>query len=220
LQSKTGNRESEIMKVLITAGPTREPIDPVRFISNRSSGRMGLSLIHAALAARHEVTAILGPVCFDPPAAVQSIAVETTHQMHQALLAQFPQHDLLIMAAAPADFRPRHVAPTKLTRAGLLTLDLEATEDIVASAARVRTPAQRIVGFALEAEGNLFRAREKLQRKHLDMIVFNPLSTMNSPTIQATLLYPDDRNEALPPVPKEAFAAILLERAAQLFPAP
>lgn len=204
------------MRLLITAGPTREPIDAVRFISNRSSGRLGLSLITAALAQQHSVTAILGPVGFDIPHGVRCVDVETTAQMHDAVLREFPQHDVLIMAAAPADFRPKRILPGKTQRSASLTLELEATDDIVATASAIRRPDQRTIAFSLEADGNLERARTKLQRKRVDMIVYNPLQTMNSPEIQATLLYADGRSEPLPRVAKSAFAALLLDRASAL----
>lgn len=204
------------MRYLITAGPTREPIDPVRFISNRSSGQLGLSLVTAALARGHSVTAILGPVTFSLPAEVQRIDVETTAQLHEAVLREFPRHDILIMAAAPADFRPMHVFPGKMPRGSALTLELEATPDIVAAASAIRRLDQRTIAFSLESEGDLDRARAKLQRKRLDMIVYNPLQTMNSPEIQAILLYADGRFEPLPCVAKSAFAALLVDRASAL----
>lgn len=204
------------MRLLITAGPTREPIDPVRFISNRSSGQLGLSLVSTALLQQHSVTAILGPVGFALPAGANRIDVETTAQMHDAVLREFPRHDVMIMAAAPADFRPKRVAAEKMVRGASLTLELEPTADIVAAAAGIRRPDQRIIGFSLEAQGNVDRARAKLHRKRLDMIVYNPLETMNSPEIEATLLYADGRSEPLPRVPKPEFAALLINRAIAL----
>jgi phosphopantothenoylcysteine decarboxylase / phosphopantothenate---cysteine ligase len=208
------------MRLLITAGPTREPIDAVRFISNRSSGQLGLSLVTAALAQKHSVTAILGPVAFDLPAGALRIDVETTAQMHDAVLREFPGHDMLIMAAAPADFRPKQIIEGKMPRSGSLTLELEGTDDIVAAAAAARRPDQRTIAFSLEAEGNLDRARAKLLRKRVNMIVYNPIQTMNSADIQAALLYADGRSETLPRLPKADFAALLLDRAAALLANP
>ena len=204
------------MRILITAGPTREPIDPVRFISNHSSGRMGLAIIQASLAAGHQTTAILGPVAFPLPPAARRIDVETTRQMHEAVLREFPQHDILIMAAAVADYRPIKVADHKLGRGGLLTIELEPTEDIVATAAKAKRPDQYVIGFALEAAGDLSRAHKKLTTKKLDLIVFNPLATMNSDMVQATLLFKGGRELQLPSMTKERFALILLENAAAL----
>ncbi len=204
------------MRLLITAGPTREPIDAVRFISNRSSGQLGLALVNAALARKHAVTAILGPVACDVPPGARRIDVETTAQMHDAVLREFPAHDVLIMAVAPADFRPRQAIPDKMPRGGSLTLELQATQDIVAAASAIRRPSQRTIAFSLEADGNVDRAREKLQRKRVDMIVYNPLHTMNSPAIQAVLLYADGRSETLNQLPKPEFAALLIDRIAAL----
>lgn len=200
------------MRILITAGPTREPIDPVRFLGNRSSGRLGMALVDAAIQAGHQTTLILGPVDLTPPADARTIPVETTAQMHAAVLREFPAHDILIMAAAVADYRPKTIAAQKLGRGSPLTLELEPTEDIVASAARTKRPDQIVIGFSLEAESDVARAREKLARKKLDLIVFNPLRTMNSATISATLLYPDGTQEDLPQQDKPAFAHTLLAR--------
>jgi phosphopantothenoylcysteine decarboxylase/phosphopantothenate--cysteine ligase len=201
------------MKVLITAGPTREAIDGVRYIGNRSSGRMGAALATASLAAGHEVTLILGPVSVAIPTGARRIDVETVAQMHQAVLAEFPSHDLLIMAAAVADYRPRLVQAGKLARAGSLTIECEPTEDIIAAAGRIKRPDQRTIGFSLETEGNLDRAKQKLARKNLDLIVYNPAATMNSPRVQAILLWADGRIEELASLEKEKFADLLVQRA-------
>src|SRR5689334_13252839 len=120
------------MKVLITAGPTYEPIDPVRFIGNRSSGKMGAALAEAAQRAGHDVTLILGPVTAPMPADVRRIDVTSSSEMHDAVMREFPGHDLLIMAAAVADFRPRQMLGEKVRRGGTFTLALEPTEDIAA----------------------------------------------------------------------------------------
>lgn len=205
------------MNVLITAGPTREPIDAVRFISNRSSGQMGLALIQAASAAGHSVTAILGPVSFDLPGQTCRIDVETTREMHEAVMREWPRHDLLIMAAAVADYRPKQLAAGKLARTGTLTLELEPTEDIVATAAAVRRPDQRIIGFSLESAGQIDRAREKLRRKNLDMVVYNPLPTMNSAEVEAVLVDRDGHEQALSRTSKQDFARTLIKRATALF---
>ena len=205
------------MRILITAGPTYEPIDPVRFIGNRSSGRMGLALTEAAIRAGHRVTAILGPVSIELPAGVQRIDIETSRQLFDAVLREFPRHDLLIMAAAVADYRPKSIQTEKMARSGSLTLELESTEDIAAAASAIKRADQRTVGFSLEQTGNLDRARQKMLRKKLDLIVYNPTATMNSLTIESTLLYPDGRAENLPCRSKGEFADILLQRAAALF---
>jgi phosphopantothenoylcysteine decarboxylase/phosphopantothenate--cysteine ligase len=207
------------MKILITAGPTHEPIDPVRYIGNRSSGQMGAALASAAHTAGHAVTLILGPVTFPMPPAARRIDVQTAAEMHAVVLREFPSHHLLIMAAAVADYRPRQVHRDKLPRQGVLTIECEPTEDIVAAAAASKRSDQRIIGFSLESAGDINRAREKLARKHLDLIVYNPTDTMSSATIEATLLWPDGRDESLGARPKQAFAQILLDRATAMFAA-
>ena len=205
------------MNVLITAGPTREPIDAVRYIGNRSSGQMGAALASAAMQAGHQATLILGPVTAPMPPVPRRIDVETAAQMQRALLDEFPRHDLLIMAAAVADYRPKQVHRDKLTRGGTLTIECEATEDIIAAASRIKRPDQRTVGFSLELRGNLARSREKLARKNLDLIVYNPTDTMSSATIEAVLLWPDGRSEELSSRSKYDFATILIDRTAALF---
>lgn len=205
------------LRILITAGPTREPIDPVRYIGNRSSGQMGAALAQAAMKLGHTPTLILGPVTAPMPADVRRIDVETAQQMLDAVLREFSQHDLLIMAAAVADYRPKQVHQDKLARHGGLTIECEATEDIVAAASKIKRSDQRTIGFSLEGRGNVERAAEKLRRKNLDLIVYNPTDTMNSATIEAVLIWPDGRQEQLPCRSKSDFADILLQRATALF---
>ena len=205
------------MKILITAGPTYEPIDPVRFIGNRSSGQMGAALASAASAGGHPVTLLLGPVTAPMPPNVRRIDVFSSREMHDAVLREFPQHDLLIMAAAVADFRPKSVSEQKVERGGTLTIELESTEDILAAAGRMKRSDQRTIGFSLVKRGDIERSRDKLRRKRADLIVYNPLDTMSSATIESILLYSDGRSEELPTRPKADFAAILLDRAGALF---
>src|SRR5688572_18421917 len=126
------------MRILITAGPTYEPIDPVRFIGNRSSGQMGAALAGAAKRGGHDVTLLLGPVTAPMSPDVKRIDVFSSRDMHDAVLCEFPQHDLLIMAAAVADFRPKSISERKVERGGTLTIELESTEDILAAAGRMK----------------------------------------------------------------------------------
>jgi phosphopantothenoylcysteine decarboxylase/phosphopantothenate--cysteine ligase len=207
------------MRVLITAGPTYEPIDPVRFIGNRSSGQMGASLATAAVDTGHEVTLVLGPVTAQMPAdeRIRRVDIFSSRDLLEAVLHEFPSHDLLIMAAAVADFRPKQVRTEKVERGGTMTIELEATEDIAAAAGATKRPGQRTIGFSLVERGNLQRSREKMARKKLDLIVHNPLDTMSSQTIESVLLWPDGRSEELDSRPKRPFADILLQRATQLF---
>jgi phosphopantothenoylcysteine decarboxylase/phosphopantothenate--cysteine ligase len=206
------------MKVLLTAGPTHEPIDAVRYIGNRSSGRMGAAIAQAAVDAGHAVTLIAGPISIAMPKLDRRIDVQTAAEMHAAVLSEFANHDLLIMAAAVADFRPIHVSEEKLSRSAGLTIECEPTEDILVSVSKIRTARHRTVGFSLETTGGIERARKKLAAKNLDLIVFNPTQTMNSADVAATLLWPNGRSEGLPPQSKPQFAATLIARCQSLFP--
>lgn len=206
------------MKLLITAGPTCEPIDAVRFIGNRSSGRMGAAIASAAMDAGHAVTLVVGPVSVPLPEVTRRIDVETAAQMQRAVLDEFPSHDLLIMAAAVADYRPKHMHAEKLARSGgTLTIECEPTEDILAAVGVIKRPDQRTVGFSLEMAGNVDRSREKLVRKKLDLIVYNPTRTMESGEVEAVLLWADGRAETLGARSKTDFARVLVERAIALF---
>ena len=199
------------MRLLLTAGGTREAIDAVRFIGNRSSGRMGAAVAAAAAAAGHEVTLILGAASVDPPAGVRVIRVETTAEMAAALEAEWPGHDALVMAAAVADYRPKVVAAQKLRRGGPMTLELEPTPDLLAAAASVKGN-RIVVGFSLDddtAEARE-RAAAKLVRKNLDLLVYNPVRTMEADDVAAELFFADGRREALAATAKPAFAARLV----------
>jgi phosphopantothenoylcysteine decarboxylase / phosphopantothenate---cysteine ligase len=166
------------LRVLISAGGTREPIDPVRFIGNRSSGRMGLALAERAARRGAEVTLVAANVSLPAPPGVRRVDVETAAELASALGHEFDSADVLVMAAAPADFRPRTAAGEKIHREGSvgLELDLEATEDILAGLSSRRREDQTIVGFAAETDSGLGRAREKLERKGADAIVLNDVS--------------------------------------------
>jgi phosphopantothenoylcysteine decarboxylase/phosphopantothenate--cysteine ligase len=175
-----GDRPWDGLRVLVTAGGTREPIDPVRFIGNRSSGRMGIALAAAAAKRGAEVTLIAANVALPAPAGVRRIDVETTGDLARAAAAEFPQAHVLLMAAAPADFHAAQQAEGKLQRTEGLDLSLEPTEDILASLSAERSQGQTIIGFAAEASANkeeaIERARGKLERKGVDLIVFNDVS--------------------------------------------
>ncbi len=165
------------LRVLVSAGGTREPIDPVRFIGNRSSGRMGLALAERAARRGAEVTLVAANVSLPAPPGVRRVDVETASELAGALGREFDSTDVLVMAAAPADFRPKRMAGEKIHReGGDVELDLEATEDILAALAARRREGQTIVGFAAETDADPQRAREKLQRKGADAIVFNDVS--------------------------------------------
>jgi phosphopantothenoylcysteine decarboxylase/phosphopantothenate--cysteine ligase len=162
--------------VLISAGPTLEPIDPVRFVGNRSSGKMGYALAEAARRRGAHVTLISGPVALTPPAVDEFVSVETTAEMRAAMLAHFAQSSITIMTAAVADFTPAVASAQKIKREGALTLELVPTTDILAELGSRRAPGQLLVGFAAETENVVSHARGKLERKHLDAIVCNDVS--------------------------------------------
>lgn len=161
--------------VLITAGPTREMIDPVRYITNRSSGRMGYAIAEAALRREARVLLVTGPVAIQPPSGAEVTRIETAEEMRAAVLQLLPQSTVVIKAAAVADFRPKAAAGQKIKRKGPMTLELEPTSDILAEVGRVRT-SQVIVGFAAETENVLENARKKLASKSIDAIVVNDVS--------------------------------------------
>jgi len=161
--------------ILITAGPTREKIDPVRYITNRSSGRMGYALAEAALRRGARVQLVSGPTNLMPPAAVQFTRVETTEQMRDAALNLLSQVTIVIKTAAVADYRPKATAPQKLKRTGPVALELEPTTDILAELSAHKTH-QLMVGFAAETQDVLENARKKLAKKSLDAIVVNDVS--------------------------------------------
>lgn len=212
MPSSTSNR-----RLLITAGPTHEPIDAVRYLANRSSGRLGIALATAALDLGHETTLLLGPASIAIPesTALTVARFQTTAELQTLLAREWPAHDVLIMAAAVADYRPRRLPPdAKLRRTGdTLTLDLEPTPDLLAELAENSRPDQVRIGFALEPADRLeASARDKLTRKQLDAIVANPLETMESAAITATLYWRDGSVCVAPPaLDKDAFAVWLLK---------
>src|SRR5213593_3137099 len=161
--------------ILITAGPTREKIDPVRYLTNRSSGRMGYALAEAALRRGARVLLISGPTSLTPPDAAEITRVESAEQMREAVLKLLPQATIVIKTAAVSDYRPKHTASQKIKGKGALTLELEPTTDILAEIAR-KKDSQIIIGFAAETENALENARQKLSSKTLDAIVANDVS--------------------------------------------
>jgi len=170
------------MRILITAGGTREYIDPVRFISNASSGRMGCALAREALKAGHSVTLITAPTSRRRPQGAKIVEVETTAQMFKAVKQHFAKSDCLIMAAAVADYTPLRPAKAKIKRESkALTLKLKPTPDIVRWAGTHKTNKQIVVGFALEEKDLRTQAEKKLRDKNLDMIIANTPAAINSP---------------------------------------
>lgn len=179
-------------RVLITAGPTREKIDAVRFISNYSSGKMGYALAQAAIELGAETTLISGPASIAPPLAAKFISIETTEQLYQAVSREFASTDCLIMAAAPSDFKPENESSEKIKRnASSLKLSLQPTVDILKSLSNGKRKSQLVIGFALETSDAIANATKKLNEKNLDAIVVNIPSTttgFNTDTNQVTFI--------------------------------
>ncbi len=206
------------MRVLITAGPTREPIDPVRYLSNRSSGKMGYALAKAALNAGHKVTLISGPVAIAAPEGVSLIKIETAQQMFEAVRDQISKVDAAIFAAAVADYRPALVADQKIKKHNSeLTLQLERTPDILGSARSAFGFTGVLVGFAAETEKLLEHAQSKLTRKGCDMIVANDVSQadigFDSDHNTVTLLRRDGTNQSIGPSSKLDIARCVITEA-------
>ena len=213
--------------VVVTAGGTAEPIDPVRYVGNRSTGKMGIAIAEEALDRGAAVTLILGNVSVQPPAAAHVARAETAAQMQAALQAltppEGPLFDLLVMAAAVADFRPRSPQPKKMGRSGSITLEFESTPDLLAETAeRVQTAVARsgrkkpvLVGFAAET-GSFDRVAEKLKRKGVDLLVANdvdsPGSGFGTDTNKVTIFSIDGTHEDLPLLSKREVAELLLDR--------
>lgn len=216
------NRDCSLQgkKVLITAGGTREPLDPVRYIGNRSSGKMGYALAAAAAARGAEVLLISGPANLPVPQGVAVISVESAQQMRDAVLAEYHDADIVIKAAAVADYRCVKQAEHKIKKNDEnLTITLEKNPDILAELGRLKTK-QILVGFAAETEQLVAYATEKLNRKNADMIVANnvmlPDAGFNTDTNIVKLLYRDGRIEDLPKMEKTKLAGIILDRICSL----
>jgi phosphopantothenoylcysteine decarboxylase/phosphopantothenate--cysteine ligase len=200
-------------RILITAGPTLEDLDPVRFLCNRSSGRMGYAIASKALRRGAEVTIVSGPVHQAIPVGAEIIQVRSAAEMHAAVMSRFDKHDVVIMAAAVADYRPAKQEPQKIKKGGTLQLELVRNPDILADvgAKRVELPSV-LVGFALETESLEQSARDKLERKAADLIVANEASAgLGGDTNRATLVDAGSAT-ALPEMSKLALADQILDR--------
>ena len=201
------------MKILITAGPTREYIDPVRFITNRSSGKMGYALAKAAQKRGFGTVLVTGPVNLEPPAGVEVVRIESASEMAAAVKRLAPACDAVVMAAAVADYRPVRVAEHKLKKTpGGLTLELERTEDILASLGAAKRPGQLLVGFAAETDDLVENASDKLRCKNLDWIVANKVADgFGADTNKVILLGRGGEKVELPLAPKLEVAERILE---------
>jgi len=211
-------------KVVVTAGGTQEPVDPVRVIANRSSGKQGFALAQAALDLGADVVLISAPVHLPTPVGVRRVDVRTAQEMLESVSAEVQEADVLIMAAAVADFRPVGAAAQKIRKeTGVPEITLEAAPDILRHVAQAKEDsglALLMVGFAAESQDLLENARQKLEGKKLELMVANDISSVDAgfavDTNRVTLLYPDGRQEQLPLMSKAEVADVVLERLAAL----
>jgi phosphopantothenoylcysteine decarboxylase/phosphopantothenate--cysteine ligase len=211
-------------KVIISAGGTQEPLDPVRVLTNRSSGRQGYALAQAALDSGADVVLVTASTELTPPVGARLVHAETARQMLEAVLAESADADVLIMAAAIADFRPKVAAASKMKkRDGIPQVTLEATEDVLEAVARARSEKKRpqvTVGFAAESRDLLANASQKLKSKKLDMIAANDISATDAgfgvDTNRVTLLFADGKQESLPLMSKTEVAETIIARLAAL----
>ena len=202
-------------RVLVTAGPTREALDPVRYLTNRSSGKMGYAIAKAAARRGAEVTLVSGPVSLHAPRYVSLVPVRSAQEMYEAVMAAAPKADIVIKAAAVADYRPAVVADNKLKKKdGELSIPLERTKDILAALGESKRPGQFLCGFSMETENMLENSRKKLEKKHLDLIAANNVKVAGAgfavDTNVLTLITPDELKE-LPLLSKDAAADALLD---------
>ncbi|HEU4565589.1 MAG TPA: bifunctional phosphopantothenoylcysteine decarboxylase/phosphopantothenate--cysteine ligase CoaBC [Gemmatimonadaceae bacterium] len=203
--------------VVVTAGPTREAVDPVRFISNRSSGKMGVAVAAAAWRRGAHVTLVAGPLEVAVPVGARVVRVETTEEMRCAVSEALPAADALIMAAAPADFRPADPAPSKIKKASdLRDIAVVPTPDILLDTRPARRPGTVVMGFALETDDALAGGRAKLEAKGLDFVVINDAREEGAgfavDTNRVTIISRAGTSEELPLMPKTALADVLLDR--------
>jgi phosphopantothenoylcysteine decarboxylase/phosphopantothenate--cysteine ligase len=212
-------------RIVVSAGGTQEPIDPVRFISNRSSGKQGYALAQAALDQGAQVTLITGPTALTPPIGAEVVPVQTAQEMADAVLAASAEADALLMAAAVADFRPAQAAEHKLKKSAVPEIRLEKTTDILSAVAERRegAPGSRptvVVGFAAESQHLIENARDKVERKRLDLIAANNIAAADAgfavDTNRVTLIGSGGGVEELPLLTKAQVAEVILSRVAQM----
>jgi len=206
------------LRILVTAGPTEEPLDPVRFLTNRSSGKMGVAVARRAAARGADVTLVAGPLKVPVPLNVNLVSVRTAREMYEKVLAFFPEMDILIKAAAVADFRPMNPADMKLPKDELdEALRLEINPDILKTAGSMKKSSQIVVGFAAETSLPIEKAKQKLTRKSADMIVVNdvgqPGAGFDHDTNVVTFVLPSGEMEEFQLLQKETIADLILNRA-------
>ncbi|MGM0644325.1 MAG: bifunctional phosphopantothenoylcysteine decarboxylase/phosphopantothenate--cysteine ligase CoaBC [Thermodesulfobacteriota bacterium] len=209
-------------RILVTAGPTREPIDPVRYISNHSSGKMGYAVAEAAEKRGANVTLVTGPVCIDPPFNVETVSVETCEEMERAVLSNMEDADIIIKVAAVGDYKPSERADSKLKKnrgAPLVKLDLAENRDILQLVGENKREEQFLVGFAAETDDLEKNALLKLEKKNLDMIVANTVGVegtgFGADTNKAGFFFKDGSSEDVPAMEKIELAGMILDRVAE-----
>jgi phosphopantothenoylcysteine decarboxylase/phosphopantothenate--cysteine ligase len=225
VQAYWGPKPLQGKQLLLTAGPTQEAIDPVRYLSNHSSGKMGYALAQAAQQMGATVTLVSGPTALPHPTGVTMVSVVSAQQMYQAVMERAAAQDILIMAAAVADFTPIDVADQKIKKGGDqdMVIHLKKTPDILATVGANKLPHQRLIGFALETQDEEANAREKLTRKHLDAIVLNSLRTPGAgfahDTNQVTWLDKEGQRLPFPLKSKVEVARDILQQIVAMGPA-
>ncbi len=216
-----GPGDLEGRRVVVSAGPTRESLDPVRFLSNRSSGKMGVALGAAAWRRGADVVLVAGPLAVSPPVGAELRRVETTEQMRDVVANELTRADVIVMAAAPGDFRAHHVEDVKLKRGEApVSVRLAPTPDILVETRTARKPGMVAVGFALETGDGVANARAKLKSKDLDLIVLNDAredgAGFEVDTNRVTFVFRDGREQALPILTKDEVADAILDQVAEL----
>ena len=203
------------MHFLITAGPTREYLDPVRYLSNASSGKMGYACAASVVRRGHRVTLISGPVDVTKPTGVQVIPVVTCQEMRRAVMQVYPKCDCVIMTAAVSDYRPKHRSKTKIKSKQISHLvELERTEDILAELGQINK-GQFLIGFALEDKAPRQRALDKMAAKRLDVVVLNQPSAIGADYIDAQITRPGSNWQRYDGIGKRQLATILVKQAEQ-----
>jgi phosphopantothenoylcysteine decarboxylase / phosphopantothenate---cysteine ligase len=208
------------VRFVVTAGPTREAIDPVRFISNRSSGKMGYAIAEAALAQKHDVTLISGPAAISRPGAAKFVSITSADEMFEAVKSATRKCDALVMCAAVSDYKPASVSPLKMKKKrGGFALELRPTRDILASLPKRRR--YLVIGFAAETHNLASHAQKKLRAKNCDAIVANDVSGteigMESDVNEVTIFFRDGEKEKISRAPKKIIARELVKIFAKMF---
>lgn len=215
-------RDLEGRRVLVTAGPTREMIDPVRFLSNRSTGKMGYALAEAAQRRGATVTLVSGPTALTPPAGVEFVPITNTQSLYEAMMARAERADIVIQAAAPADFTPAKYSDEKIKKDGQgMVLELTSTPDVALALGKRKRAGQVLVGFAAETGDKIENARGKLAKKNCDLIVFNDVTEPGAGFAGDTnrvVLVDQESEIALPLMDKREVADRILDRVAALLP--